>query len=51
MFPIGIYVKPAKPCKKIHIKIIEHNYDKEYKNIYHKQTKNRRKKNNKTKKH
>lgn len=50
MFPLGVYVKPSKPCKKIHIKIIENRYDTEYKNMYPKQTKNRRKKINKTNK-
>ena len=30
MIPIGVYVKPSKPCKKMHIKVIEMN-TKEFK--------------------
>ena len=32
MFPIGIYVKPTKPSKQLHIKLIE-KFNIEFKNV------------------
>jgi len=51
MFPIGIYVKPTKPCKKIHIRLIENKYHSEYKKLNPRISKRKyKKKINKTKK-
>lgn len=49
MFPIGLVVKPCKPSKKTHIKLINP-LALEFKKKYPKQTKTKVKKINKTKK-
>jgi hypothetical protein len=49
MFPIGLVVKPSKPSKKTHIKLINQ-LPIEFKHKYPKQSKTKVKKINKTKK-
>lgn len=49
MFPIGLIVKPSKPCKKINIKLINQNAI-EFKKKYPKQSRSKHIKKNKTKK-
>ena len=40
MFPLGLMVKPSKPSKKTHIRLINQ-YDAEFKSKYPKQSKRR----------